>query len=88
MFKKLKIDKKMFLNAYFKREAINETERTVQVSFASEVPYLRWFGYEIIDTATMDLSRLNNNAQLLFNHDWDCYIGVVEGMIYLLVLRI
>lgn len=78
MFKKLKIDKKMFLNADFKREAINETERTVQVSFASEVPYLRWFGYEIIDTATMDLSRLNNSAQLLFNHDWDCYIGVVE----------
>lgn len=78
MFKKLKIDKKMYLNADFQREALNETERTVQVSFASEVPYLRWFGYEIIDLKTMDLSRLNNSAQLLFNHDWDCYIGVIE----------
>lgn len=78
MLKTIKVDKKMYLNASFEREALNETNRTVDVSFASEIPYLRWFGYEIIDMKSMDLSRLNNSAQLLFNHDWDCYIGVVE----------
>lgn len=48
------------------------------LSFASELPYLRYFGYEVIDVNKMDLSRLNNSAPVLFNHDPNKVIGVIE----------
>ena len=58
---------------------IDEAERTVEVAFASEEPYERWWGVEITDLASMDMERLNSGAALLFNHDWDAQIGVVEA---------
>lgn len=76
--KTIDVDKTMYINGTFDRASANDTARTVDISFASEVPYLRWFGWEIIDLKTMDFSRLNNKAVLLFNHDWDDYIGVIE----------
>lgn len=62
------------------REAINENERTVELSFSSETPIERWFGYEILshDTGAVRLARLNNGAPLLLNHSSDRQIGVVE----------
>ena len=71
--KTIDVDKVMYINGTFDRSSANDTARTVDISFASEVPYLRWFGWEIIDIKTMDFSRLNNKAVLLFNHDWDDY---------------
>ena len=58
---------------------IDEAERTVEIAFASEEPYERWWGNEITDLASMDMERLNSGAALLFNHDWDAQIGVVEA---------
>lgn len=58
---------------------IDEAERTVEIAFASEEPYERWWGVEITDLASMDMERLNSGAALLFNHDWDAQIGVVEA---------
>lgn len=54
--------------------------RTLQISFASEAPVERWFGNEVLsmDAGAPDLSRLNDGAPLLFNHDMDDVIGVVE----------
>lgn len=54
--------------------------RTLQLSFSSEEPVDRWFGSEVLshDKACADLSRLNDGAPLLFNHDMDDVIGVVE----------
>lgn len=72
------VDKTMYVKGLFQRDTVNEDNRTVDISFASEVPYLRWFGWEIIDMATMDFTRLSNKAMLLFNHDWDDYVGVIE----------
>lgn len=62
------------------REAVNEEARTVQLAFASEDPYDRWFGTEILDCTitSVRLERLLNKAPLLFNHDRDALIGVVE----------
>jgi len=56
---------------------INIEERTVDVAFASEEPYRRWWGTEIIDLETMDLSRMNDGAAVLFNHNWNDHIGTV-----------
>lgn len=49
-------------------------------SAASETPYERWFGYEILglNPGEVDLTRLNNGAPLLADHDPRCQIGVIE----------
>lgn len=77
--RKLKADPS-FRELTFQREAINQETRTVQLAFASEVPYERWWGIEILDcsAAAVRLERLLNKAPLLFNHNRDELIGVVE----------
>lgn len=69
-----------FRELSFTRESINEDTRTVSLAFASEIPYERWWGIEILDcsSAAVRLERLLNKAPLLFNHDRDELLGVVE----------
>ncbi len=45
----------------------------VEMAFASELPYERWWGIEILDCSpeAVDLSRLNDGGALLYNHNWD-----------------
>ena len=66
--------------ATFKREAINIDARTVDLAFASEAPYERFWGVEILDcsSAAVDLSRLNDAAPLLDCHDPEEMIGVID----------
>lgn len=61
------------------RGTVDEAARTVALSFSSEEPYRRWFGNEILDHSpgSVDLSRLNDSASLLVNHDADRHVGVV-----------
>jgi HK97 family phage major capsid protein len=46
---------------------------SVEMAFASEEPYERWWGVEILDISekSVRLGRLNDGAPLLFNHDWN-----------------
>ena len=55
-------------------------DRTYEFPFSSEFPVVRYFGNEILshDPQAADLSRLNDGAPLLFNHNPDRVIGVVE----------
>jgi HK97 family phage major capsid protein/HK97 family phage prohead protease len=55
-------------------------ERTFEFPFSSEYPVARYFGNEILshEGKAADLSRLNDGAPLLFNHNPDRVIGVVE----------
>jgi HK97 family phage major capsid protein/HK97 family phage prohead protease len=55
-------------------------ERTFEFPFSSEYPVARYFGNEILshENKAADLSRLNDGAPLLFNHNPDRVIGVVE----------
>ena len=55
-------------------------DRVIEFPFAGEQPVERMYGTEVleIDTRSMDLSRLNNGAPLLFQHDADKIVGVVE----------
>ncbi len=59
------------------RDTINETDRTVELSFSSEAPYERYFGSEILshDPEAIDLSRLEEVGVLLFSHGRDLKYG-------------
>ncbi|MBP6189001.1 MAG: phage major capsid protein [Azonexus sp.] len=45
----------------------------VELSFASQTPYERWWGIEVLDCspASVRLERINNGGALLYNHNWD-----------------
>ncbi len=62
-------------------KSFDEENRTIDLSFSSEDPYERYWGVEILDHSakSVDMSRLNNSAPLLFNHDRDVVLGVVES---------
>ena len=52
----------------------------LELSVSSEEPYERWWYTEILDHSidSIDLSRLNNKANALFNHRHNEYIAVIE----------
>jgi HK97 family phage major capsid protein/HK97 family phage prohead protease len=68
--------------ATVQRDAIDDASRTVEIAWASEQPYERWYGVEILDCAatSVRLGRLADGAALLFNHRTDALIGVVESV--------
>jgi HK97 family phage major capsid protein/HK97 family phage prohead protease len=55
-------------------------DRIYEFPFSSEFPVARYFGNEILshEADAANLSRLNDGAPLLFNHNPDKVIGVVE----------
>jgi len=57
--------------------AVDEENRTVELSFSSEEPYQRWWGTEILDHSEgcVDLTRLQELGCVLFNHNRDKVIG-------------
>jgi HK97 family phage major capsid protein/HK97 family phage prohead protease len=60
---------------------VNLEARTVELSFSSETRVPRFYGTEILShkRGAANLDRLNNGAPLLFNHNMDDVIGVVEN---------
>jgi HK97 family phage major capsid protein len=61
-------------------QPVEDEQRTFEFSFSSEAPVDRWFGREVLshEAAAIDLSRLNDGAPLLWNHNPDQVLGVVE----------
>lgn len=57
-----------------------QTDETLTFSFSSEAPVDRWFGREILlhEPGAMDLSRMNDGAPWLWNHNRDVILGVTE----------
>ncbi len=55
-------------------------DRKLELSVSSEQPYRRWWYYEKLEhtSSAIDLARFNDSANLLFNHNRDDYIGVIE----------
>ena len=55
-------------------------DRSFEFPFSSEYPVMRYFGNEVLshEMEAADLGRLNDGAPLLFNHDPDRVVGVVE----------
>lgn len=69
-------------------DTFNEEERTVEVVFATESPVRRmtWDGpvdeILVVDPQSCDLSRFNNGANILDNHDrWGSVIETVLGVV-------
>lgn len=59
---------------------VDEEKRTIELSFSSDEPAERWFGWEILDHSpgAMRMERLERNAPFLLDHDRTQQIGVVE----------
>jgi HK97 family phage major capsid protein len=57
-----------------------EGEDTLGLSFSSEVPVERWYGYEILDHSpeAVVLDRLNDGAPVLLDHNREMQVGVIE----------
>ena len=55
-------------------------DKTLTLSVSSDLPYERWFYIEVLDHSpdAVDLSRFNDGAMVLFNHNRDDYVGVIE----------
>jgi HK97 family phage major capsid protein len=79
--------------AIFERASINVEARTVVIAFSSETPVLQRVdlkdaagrviieeAHEILahDSDSCELERLNTGAPLLFNHDKNQHVGVIE----------
>jgi HK97 family phage major capsid protein/HK97 family phage prohead protease len=64
------------------KRSIDEGKRTVDVAITSEYPVRRWYGEEILshEQGAIRLERLQNGGSLLFNHDVNALIGVVENV--------
>lgn len=64
---------------------IDTSQNTVMLAFSSEQPVTRNINgtdyNEVLlhGVDNVDMSRLNNKAALLFNHDFDKHIGVIES---------
>ncbi len=61
-------------------ESPKAKDNTIEFAFSSETPVQRMYGNEVLshDKNHVDLSRLNEGAPLLFNHQPDVVLGVVE----------
>jgi HK97 family phage major capsid protein/HK97 family phage prohead protease len=64
------------------RRAVDEATRTATLAFASETPYQRFWGVEILDCTApaIRMGRLNSGANLLVDHDTRDVVGVVESI--------
>jgi len=64
------------------RALVNDETRTVELAFASETPYERWWGVEILDLSakSVRLGRLKSGGPLLMDHDSRDHVGVIESV--------
>jgi HK97 family phage major capsid protein len=62
-------------------ESFDKEKRTVTFALSSEYPVERWYGMEVLDHSKSSIrsTRLDSGMALLFNHDSNKHIGVVEG---------
>ena len=59
---------------------VEKEDRTLEFPFSSEQAVARYFGNEVLEhrEKSADLTRLNDGAPVLWNHDPSRVIGVVE----------
>ena len=64
-----------------RENGIDEKARTCWLSIASEEPYERWWGIEVLDMGKQSIrdARLKLGAPLLVGHDTSDQVGVVES---------
>jgi HK97 family phage prohead protease len=62
--------------------AVDAEARTIPASLSSELEVMRWFGREVLshEKGAVDLSRAQDGLPLLWNHNSDIPIGLVENV--------
>ena len=65
----------------FERATVNADARTVEVCFATETPYERYWGIEILDCkpGSVRTQRLKSGCNLIMDHDCRDVVGVVDS---------
>lgn len=71
---------KLFRTFQVRKESINVEERTVELSFSSETPVMRYWGNEILDHGprSMRLDRVKAGGPFLMDHNPGDHRGVIE----------
>jgi HK97 family phage major capsid protein len=71
-----------FRSQILDRAQVDEAARTTVIAFASEEPYERSWGVEVlnVDSASMRLGRLQAGGPLLVDHDPRDIVGVIEDV--------
>ncbi len=70
-----------YRSAAVQRSSVDEENRTVEIAFSSEDPYLRWYGYEILghEKGEVDMAFMaSGDAPFLVQHDHGDLVGVIE----------
>lgn len=64
------------------RASVDADKRTVTMAFASETPYERYWGIEVLEISkkSMKLGRMKSGANLLCDHNTRDVVGVVESV--------
>jgi len=76
-----RILKGQFYRAAVVRGKLDKKRRTVEVSFSSEEPYRRWFGWEILGHQSGEVNMefmASGRAPVLLDHDHRQQIAVIE----------
>lgn len=75
------IGQKVERNFTFDRAGIDEEKRTVWLSIASDQPYERWWGVEILDMRRKSIrdQRLKQGLSILVDHDSTDIVGKAES---------
>ena len=75
------IGQKVERNFTFDRAGIDEEKRTVWLSIASDQPYERWWGIEILDMRRKSIrdQRLKQGLSILVDHDSTDIVGKAES---------
>lgn len=74
-------EEKVYRSAAVDRSAIDEENRTVEIAFSSEDPYLRWYGFEVLGHEKDDVDMkfmASGDAPFLAHHDHRDQVGVIE----------
>ena len=68
----------------FERATVNVDARTVEICFATETPYERYWGVEILDCkqGSVRTQRLKSGCNLIMDHDCRDVVGVVESFTF------
>lgn len=82
MEKQIKPGSRVERSLSVERAMVNAEARTVELAFASETPYERWWGTEILDCSqtSIRLGRLTAGGPLLMDHDSRDHVGVIESV--------
>jgi len=80
LIRKIKQEGPLYRAASFDRETLKTDDRTVELSFSSEEPYERYFGWETLDHSpkSVRLARLNEGGAVLVDHNTRDMVGVIE----------